>query len=301
MSLLTRLFGSDEPVKPARPAVPRHLSAEQVARYDADGVVFPIDVLSPEEAADYRARLETLEAGHGAMKYAMKPYLTVTLADELAHDDRLLDAVEDLIGPDLLLWDGAFINKEPRSDKFVSWHQDLTYWGIGPPERIVSVWLALSEVTPANGCMRVAPGTHQGGILPHVDRFDEANLLSRGQEIDAGFDRDAALDVVLRPGQMSLHHGHVIHGSNPNASDQRRVGLNLQFITPEVRQTEMKHDSAMLVRGRDTAKHFAPEPRPLIDFAPESVAFAQDIAERRQKMLFRGADDGKQSRYGAAT
>ena len=299
MGLLNRLFGSDQPTRPARPAVPRHLGAEQVARYDADGVVFPIDVLSADEAAGYRARLETLEAGHGAMKYAMKPYLTVTLADELAHDERLLDAVEDLIGPDLLLWDGAFITKEPHTDKFLSWHQDLTYWGIGPPEQIVSVWLALSEVTPANGCMRVAPGTHLGGILPHVDRFDEDNLLSRGQEIDAGFDRDAALDVVLRPGQMSLHHGQVVHGSSPNHSDERRIGLNFQFITPAVRQTEMKHDSAMLVRGRDTAKHFAPEPRPLIDFAPESIAFAQDIAERRTKMLFRGAAADKQGRYGA--
>lgn len=301
MGLLTRLFGTDEPVKSARPAVPRHLTAEQVARYDADGVVFPVDVLSPDEAAGYRARLETLEAGHGAMKYAMKPYLTVTLADELAHNQTLLDAVEDLIGPDLMLWDGAFINKEPHSDKFVSWHQDLTYWGIGPPEHIVSIWLALSEVTPANGCMRMAPGTHRGGILPHVDRFDDANLLSRGQEIGAGFDEDAAIDVVLRPGQMSLHHGLVIHGSNPNASDQRRIGLNFQFITPAVRQSQMKHDSAMLVRGRDTARHFAPEPRPLIDFAPESVEFARDIAARRQAMLFRGADAGKQSRYGAAT
>ena len=300
MGLLNRLFGAAAPDQAARSAVPRHLSAEQVARFDADGVVFPIDVLSPDEAADYRARLETFESGHGAMKYAMKPYLTVTLADDLAHHETLLDAVEDLIGPDLLLWDGAFINKAPRTATFVSWHQDLTYWGIGPPERIVSIWLALSEVNSANGCMRVVPGTHRGGILPHVDRFGGENLLSRGQEIDAGFDPDAAVDVVLAPGQMSLHHGHVVHGSNPNASDQRRIGFNLQFIAPGVRQREMTHDSAMLVRGRDRDGHFAPEPRPLIDFAPESVAFAKDIAERRQKMLFRGVDSDKQDRYGAA-
>ena len=268
----------------------KHLSEAQIARYDEDGVVFPVDVLTSGEAARYRARLERLEARHGAMKYAMKPYLTVTLADEIAHNETLLDAVEDLIGPDLLLWDGAFIIKEPRTAKFVSWHQDLTYWGIGPADGIVSVWLALSPVTVANGCMRVVPGSHRDGIAPHEDRFEANNVLSRGQALTGGFDAGRAVDVVLAPGQMSLHHGQVVHGSNPNGSDERRIGFNLQFVTPEVRQSGMPDDSAMLVRGADSAGHFAPEPRPLIDFAPESIAFAKDIAERRHKVLFRGAD-----------
>ena len=303
MEFLKRLFRTAPPVPtgPLRGDVAKLLSPEQIARYDKDGVVFPIDVLTLEEASDFRTRLEALEAHHGAMKYSMKPYLTVTLADELAHTPRLLDAVEDLIGPNLLMWDGAFINKEPKTENFVSWHQDLTYWGVGPAEQIVSIWLALSPVMAENGCMAVVPGSHRDGIRPHEDHFHDDNMLSRGQEIAGGFDPESAVDVVLRPGQMSLHHGHVIHGSRPNRSDQRRLGLNLQFIAPSVRQSEMKDDSAMLMRGQDPFGHFAPEPRPFIDFTPEGMAFAKDIGERRQKMLFRGVDDDdKQTRYGAA-
>ena len=276
----------------------KHLIQEQVARYHADGFLFPVDVFSPEAAAAYRARLEALEAGHGAMKYAMKPYLTVTMADEIAHDETLLDAVEDLIGPNLLVWDGGFINKEPHSDIYVSWHQDLTYWGIGPPEEIVSVWLALSPVSPENGGMRMVSGSHHE-VRKHVDNFGDDNLLSRGQTLAGEIDEAAVVNMTLSPGQMSLHHGLVVHGSNPNHSDQRRIGLNFQFITPAVRQRQMTGDSAMLVRGADKRGHFAPEPRPRSDFAPDSIAFAEDIASRRQKMMFRGVDDDKQSRYGA--
>ena len=303
MEFLKRIFRSAPPVPtvptgPLRNAEARHLTPEQVARYDDDGVVFPIDVLTPDEAAGYRARLEQLEAHHGAMKYSMKPYLTVTMADELAHAPRLLDAVEDLIGPNLLLWDGAFINKEPKTENFVSWHQDLTYWGVDPADQIVSIWLALSPVMADNGCMAVVPGSHRDGIRPHVDRFQDDNMLSRGQEMADDIDQESAVDVVLQPGQMSLHHGHVIHGSKPNHSDQRRIGFNLQFIAPSVRQGEMKDDSAMLMRGHDEFGHFEPEPRPLVDFTPESMAFAKHIGARRQKMLFRGVDDEKQARYG---
>ncbi len=276
----------------------KHLSGEQVAGYREDGFLFPVDVFSPDVAAGYRTRMEALEAAHGAMKYAMKPYLTVTMADEIAHDETLLDAVEDLIGPNLLVWDGAFINKEPHTDTYVSWHQDLTYWGIGPPQEIVSVWLALSPVSPENGSMRMVRGSHHG-VLKHVDKFGDDNLLSRGQELADEVDEASVVDMTLAPGQMSLHHGLVVHGSNPNRSDHRRIGLNFQFITPAVRQREMTGDSAMLVRGADKRGHFAPEPRPRSDFAPESIAFAEDIAQRRQKMMFRGVDDGKQSRYGA--
>lgn len=276
----------------------KHLRDEQISRYHADGFVSPVDIFSPEVAAGYRARMEALEAEHGAMKYAMKPYLTVTMADEIAHDETLLDAVEDLIGPNLLVWDGAFINKEPKTNIYVSWHQDLTYWGIGPPEEIVSIWLALSLVSPENGSMRMIPGSHRAA-LPHVDKFGDDNLLSRGQELDGGFDEGSAVDVTLAPGQMSLHHGLVIHGSNPNHSDQRRIGLNFQFITPAVRQRGMTGDSAQLVRGVDEAGHFASEPRPRADFAATSIAFAEDIAQRRQKMLFRGVDEERSDRYGA--
>ncbi len=121
----------------------KHLSDAELRRYHDDGLVFPIDILSPREALDCRRRLEAFEAEHGKVKYAMKPYLTMMLADELAHHPALLDAAEDVIGPNLLLWDGAFIIKEPHDDRFISCHQDLTYWCVEPAYVIVSVWLAL--------------------------------------------------------------------------------------------------------------------------------------------------------------
>ncbi len=281
--------------------MPKHLTDAQIMRYHADGLVFPIDVFTPEAAAGLRRRMEAVEAEHGALKYAMKPYLTLTLADEIAHDATVLDAVEDIIGPDILLWDGAFIIKEPHDDRYVSWHQDLTYWGIGPPEGVVSVWLALSPAGPENGCMRAIPCSHRGGILAHEDGFAENNLLSRGQTIAADIDARRAVDFVLDPGQMSLHHGRVIHGSDPSRSDERRIGVNFQYIAPSVRQTAIDNDMAMLVRGVDGFGHFAMEPRPEADFTPEGVALAADIGARRHKVLFRGTDatDAEKGRYGA--
>jgi len=281
----------------------KHLSDAELRRYHDDGFVFPIDILSADEALGCRGRLEAFEAEHGKVKYAMKPYLTMLLADELAHHPALLDAAEDVIGPNLLLWDGAFIIKEPHDDHFVSWHQDLTYWGIEPAESIVSVWLALSPVGPENGGMRVIPGSHALDILPHADTFEADNLLSRGQTIAAEIDEDSAVDVRLAPGQMSLHHGRVVHGSKPNRSDQRRIGFNLQFITPEVRQTAIDNDMAMLVRGADTRGHFEAEARPVADLDPAALALVGEIARRRHKVLFRGAEADEAElnrRYGAA-
>ena len=283
----------------ARHVTHKHLTSEQAARYHDDRVVFPIDILSPDEAADYRARLAVVEAWHDAREIAEKPYLTLTMADELTHHPRLLDAVEDVIGPDLLLWNGGFIIKEPHDGVFVHWHQDLTYWGIGPADHIVAAWLALSPVTPENGCVRAIPGSHRDGILPHVDTFDKRSLARRGQHVASEIDKDRAVDIVLRPGQMSLHHGHLIHASSPNRSDERRIGFNLQFITPSVRQTAIDDDSAMLVRGHDRFGHFAPETRPRTDFSPEAIAFVAMVAERRERLLLRGVDVEKMKRLAA--
>ena len=157
------------------------LSREQKARYATDGCVFPIDVLTRAEAAHYRRRLEDIEARCGNLHYSPKPHLTFTFVDDLIRDARILDRVEAIIGPDLLVWDSTFIIKEARDARFVSWHQDLTYWGLEPPD-VVSVWLALSPSTPESGCMRFVPGSHTAQ-LPHHDTFAEQNILSRGQEV----------------------------------------------------------------------------------------------------------------------
>jgi ectoine hydroxylase-related dioxygenase (phytanoyl-CoA dioxygenase family) len=134
--------------------------------------------------------------------------------NDIIRDPRVLDPVESLLGPDILCWASGFFAKQPGDGTFISWHQDATYWGLSSPD-VVTAWIALTPSTPESGCMRVVPGTHRAQIA-HRDTFAKKNLLSRGQEIAAAVDEREAVDVVLAPGQMSLHHVLIVHGSNPS-------------------------------------------------------------------------------------
>lgn len=263
------------------------LSAERRAQYDGNGVLFPVRVMPAADAAELRRRMEEVEARRGRLHYAPKPHLVLPFVAELVRHAAILDAVEAIIGPDILLWDSAFIVKEPGDGKRVSWHQDLTYWGIGPDEGVVSIWLALAPATVESGAMKMIPGSHLGPPLPHRDTFAADNILTRGQEID-GIDEARAIDVILQPGEMSLHHGRVVHGSRPNRSADRRIGFNAQYIAPCVRQTVGAWDSATLVRGRDPHGHFAPEPRPESEYEASAVAFREEMARKRKAYIYAG-------------
>jgi non-heme Fe2+,alpha-ketoglutarate-dependent halogenase len=256
------------------------LTPEQSENYRRDGFVSPVTVMSNAQALAYRHALEETEAKHGPMHYVSKPYLLLRLADELVHHGTILDAIEDIIGPNILLWDSTFIIKEPGDGKYVSWHQDLTYWGLEPDD-VVSIWLALSPATPQSGCMRMIPGSHRVGRMEHVPTFAPGNVLSRGQTIDVELDERQAVDAALQPGQMSMHHGWTFHASHPNRSGDRRIGLNMNLAAPNVRQSKFEGDSAMLLRGEDYHGHFAPEPRPKQDFEDEAKALQGAINARR--------------------
>jgi non-haem Fe2+, alpha-ketoglutarate-dependent halogenase len=243
------------------------LSDAQIERYQEQGYLAPIRVLSPERAAHYRRRLEAAEVGNGgpfqgAMK--QKPHLLFTWLDELVRDDRVLAAVEGVIGPNILCWASGFFTKEAHDPSYVSWHQDLTYWGLEPAD-IVTAWVALSPSTPESGCMRVVPASHKQDVLAHAETFAEHNLLSRGQEIQVEVDERRAVEVVLRPGEMSLHHVKLIHGSGANRADDRRIGFAIRYVPTYVRQTAGAEDSALLVRGVDAYHHFLAETPPTAD------------------------------------
>ena len=267
--------------------------SEVSARYAATGCAYPIDILSRSEAAGYRARIEEAERRpRGGLPFPyLKPYLALTVVNELVRLPAVLDMVEDIIGPDILVWDGALVVKEPHASGMFTWHQDLTYWGLRPKEGVVSTWLALSPSTPESGCVKMIPGTHTRDILPHRDTFGADNMLSRGQEIDLEVDESQAVDVVLEPGQMSIHHPHLFHRSAPNHSGDRRIGMNVQYIAPHVKQVVGASDSAMLVRGRDRVGNFELETPPEWDFAPESMARLAAVNERRREYLFQGVED----------
>ena len=268
-----------------------HLTDRQVADFRRDGCVHPVRVLSPAEAAGYRARLEAYESEtgapiHGNLRH--KTHLLFTWADALVHHPKVLDAVEDAIGPDILCWTTTFFIKEANSPGFVSWHQDSTYWGLDPDE-VITAWVAFTEVDEANGYMQVIPGSHKIDQLPHVDTFHKDNLLSRGQEIAVEVDVNKAVGLAMHAGEMSLHHIKLVHGSAANRTNDRRIGLAIRYIPTYVRQTKVR-DSAMLVRGVDKYHHFDDEPRPVADLDEAAVAAHADSVSRQVKALYQGTE-----------
>ena len=276
-----------------------HLAPRDIQGYRDDGYLFPIDIFTEQEAQVLRARLEAVEATHGdrsdfphqlSQYKRVNAHVVLPMANELAHNPLILDAVESLLGPDLLIWSCEFFIKEPRTDHIVSWHQDLTYWGLGETDEEITAWLALSPVTTESGCMNFVAGSHRNRIVAHNDTFADNNLLSRGQELAVDVDEDDAVHVELKPGQLSLHHGRMFHGSGPNRSSDRRIGMAIRYITPEVQQHVAPHDYAMLARGQDRNGHFRLIEGPKSDFAPEALALYDEMLATQSLALAEGAE-----------
>ena len=238
------------------------------------GYYAPNYAISETEAADILSKLQAHERVHGPLK-ALKPHLLFTWLDALVRNRNILDVVETLVGPDILCWSSSFFAKEARSNKFVSWHQDGNYIGLQPNE-MVTAWIALTPSNAGNGAMRVIPRTHRKAIA-HQETFVADNLLSRGQEIQADIDASTAVTLELKPGEFSLHSTLIVHGSDPNPSDGPRVGFVVRYIPTRVRQTQSDSDSALLVRGVDDFRHFAPERSPDGDFTPSVRAYHASI------------------------
>src|SRR5438132_6206110 len=269
--------------------MPKLLSEDEVARYREEGYLAPIRVMAEAEALGLRRELERVEAGMGGPlrgDLRHKSHLLFPFLAELVRHKRILDAIEDLLGPDLLCWTSNFFIKEAADPAFVSWHQDSTYWGLSAPE-VATAWVALTPSHAANGAMAVIPGSHRFDQLPHRDTFHRHNLLTRGQEVMVEVDEREAVPLILRPGEMSLHHVRLVHGSPPNPSLDRRIGFAIRYIPTHIRQLEGE-DSATLVRGADRLRHFAAEPRPDSEMAPEMMALHKHITERNAKILYRG-------------
>jgi len=267
------------------------LSPEAVAHYRRDGYHFPIDILNPDEAAGYRERLEAQEAKLGGPmrgELRHKPHLLFTWLNDLVRHPRILDAVEDVLGPNLLCWSSSFFIKEPHDPGYVSWHQDATYWGLSSPD-VTTVWIAFTPANEVNGCMKFVAGT-QAAPVAHRDTFHKDNLLTRGQEIAVEVDEAKAVPVELRPGQASLHHVMLHHGSAPNRSEDRRIGFAIRYIPTYVRQIAGAQDSATLVRGTDAYGHFEHEQAPDADMSAAAVAQHKAVTERQVKVLYRGTD-----------
>jgi hypothetical protein len=269
--------------------MPKLLSADEIAAYHDRGYHFPVDALSPSEVADFRHQLEDYEAvSGGPIKAEMRhrSHVLFTWIDEMTRHPKILDAIEDVLGPDILCWNTSFFIKEARDPGFVSWHQDATYWGLSSSD-VATAWIAMSPANKVSGCMKFIAGTHQRQVQ-HEDTFDQNNLLTRGQEIAVDVDEAKAIYVELKPGQASLHHVLLFHGSEPNRSDDRRIGLAIRYIPTHMKQAVGARDWATLVRGKDTYQHFLPAHVPKRDLEPEALAFHREVSEEQVRVLYRG-------------
>jgi non-heme Fe2+,alpha-ketoglutarate-dependent halogenase len=253
------------------------LTPSQVDQYQHDGFLFPVDCLTAEEVSYFRGRLQAFEREQGDTWGKLpdlvrsKTHLLFTWMDELVRHPKVLDAVESLIGPNILIYHLTSWLKEPNEPSHVSWHQDGTYFGLEPYDQ-VTAWIALTDATPEMGCVKVIPGSHVIGQRPHKDTFSPGNLLSRGQTIDYQLDYTQYQMMPLRAGQISLHHTHIVHSSEPNRTNQRRVGIGVSYIPPHCRLINDTRVTATLARGRDDHGHFDIDPRPRGDFDAASRA-----------------------------
>ena len=275
-----------------------HLSQDQIDRYWKDGFLFPIRVLSEADTAAARTELEDIERDwlDAGLPRPLNMYkrtnaqCVMPLAARIATDPSVLDAVEGVLGPDLMVWSAEFFIKEANTTHIVGMHQDLTYWGLGETPDLVTAWVALSPATTASGCMDFVAGSHENPILPHNDTFSENNLLSRGQEVAVDVADEDITHIELQPGEMSLHHGLMIHGSGPNVSDDRRIGLAIRYLNPNARQQVANKDFAMLARGADLQGNFIHYAAPARNFESHSIAIYEQIFATQNQALAEGID-----------
>ena len=242
------------------------LSSDSIDHLKSDGI------LSPFPSSVRRRSRGTVPSwkispGRKAESCPAPPTISrIAAALAQPNDPRSPDIGAGICGSrsELLCWGSGFFWKQPKDPAFISWHRISTYWGLSAPD-IVTAWVAFTPSTVESGCMRVVPGSHHKDQLPHKDTFAETNLLSRGQEVAVEVDEREAVDVVLKPGEMSIHHVRLIHGSEPNRSEHPRIGFAIRYIPTYIRQTSGVRDSATLVWGEDEFGNFDPEPVPETD------------------------------------
>lgn len=242
--------------------------------FERNGFVSEMEVLAPDRIEYYSEKCGTfIESYRSHPSFSEWTYYRTELllkwVAELASEDSLLDVIEELIGPDILLWNAFLPVKAPRTDVYFGWHQDATYWPVTPTEQIVSAWVALSPVNQFCGGMQMVRGSHLLGALPHETTYDESSMLKRGQQVTTAVDNDDVFDIDLQPGQASIHHTLTLHRSGPNNSNDWRLGVGLNYVSSQVGPLPGYEDSAMPLRGNvETSRFvFTQPPRSDLDSA----------------------------------
>lgn len=274
------------------------LPAEKVAQWKHDGFLSPFPLLDEAELHACRQGVERYEAwlggrinAHADLRWRTMPYLLMPWAARLARDPRILDTVEDLLGPDILIFTSTFFIKEPHSPTIAAWHQDSTYFGLEPKEAL-TVWIALTEASEAAGCMDALSFRGQPRQLSHVSRVVKDSVNRAGQVITEPFDDSAPVPMPLKAGWFSMHHGLCPHRSGPNTSSHRRIGLGLNYIPTHARPSGSIRHAALLVRGTDRYGHFEPAPWPEEELGENEVK-----AHARAVSLYRDAYLEEEARH----
>jgi ectoine hydroxylase-related dioxygenase (phytanoyl-CoA dioxygenase family) len=251
-----------------------NFSSEHVRKYARDGIAYPIPVMSAGEALRFRTSFEHFEACMGRrLGYAAMTHLFFRWAFELSCWPSILDVIEEILGPDVLIEGTLILCKYANDPSLVTWHQDFKYQGNADTDT-VSAWVAITDSTSRNGCMRVIPGSHRAGIIPHSDRAIEHNMLTYAVEVG----ESDSTDIVLRAGEMSLHQPSIVHGSLPNRSDDKRIGFVIRFVTPHFQQTG---NPLVRARGHSAGHRLAMWPEvPNID-VNQNVQAWKDFVQQR--------------------
>lgn len=276
--------------------MPGSLPVSAVQSYRDSGFFFPYRLMPRANALEVSERVLAFGRSDVPKRYqdpqnqlyVLKAHLIYDWADAMSHDSGLLDAIESLIGPDLMIWSSGVFWKDAKSGAFVSWHQDATNFELDDADGVVRAWCALTPATLANGTMTFLPGGHRLGQVPHIDKKQKGELLSRGETMDMVIDETKTVPVLVDAGEVSFHHLYTPHNSGPNNSDKPRVNYVITFINPKV-APRVGPDSAMLVRGKDRYGHYEQEPRPKGHMDADAMRAHRRYMTMRYPILYRGA------------
>ena len=268
-----------------------YLSLNQLKQYEDNGFVSPINIFSKEKAKEIRNEIELIEKKMPVeldKSGRYNAHLISPLLDDVTHNPKILDAVQSLIGEDILVCGTTLFIKNPNEKGFVSYHQDAKYIGL-EPHNWVTAWVAITDSNEKNGCMRMWSGSHKDNLKEHDQKFNEGNLLTRGQTVK-NVPQDKITPLVLKAGQMSLHHPTVVHGSDLNKSNDRRIGFVIQsYISTNVKQILGKN-SVQLARGVDKFNFHDKIGRPSLLMGKDDLEIKKKENDNLQEIFYKGSN-----------
>ncbi len=267
-----------------------NLSIKQIKKYNEEGFVSPIDAISNKEANEIRNEIENIEKNwpkelEGSGRNYV--HLISPIFDKVCHNPRILDAVESIIGRNILICGTTLFIKNPNEKGYVSFHQDAKYIGL-EPHNWVTAWISVTDSNEKNGCMRMWPGSHKEDLKHHNQKFDKNNLLTRGQTVE-NVPINETIPVVLKAGQMSLHNPKIVHGSDLNKSNDRRIGFVVQsYIGTNVEQVLGKM-YVQLARGEDLFNYHKHVKRAVELMNKKDILIRKKANEELSKIFYSGS------------